>query len=143
MSTLQTTLASVIRARIDEGRLPADAPEKVWGSYGSFLPCDGCGDKILLSQIEYSFTIGHRTVRLHAHCYGHWRPEQQRRAAGRLTRAILEGGGTTCVDCTARTLGVSTEGLTSRLLKLRQIVAVGSCVARCCRCDQLGLVLKI
>jgi len=92
MSTLQTTLASVIRARIDEGRLPADAPEKVWGSYGSFLPCDGCGDKILLSQIEYSFTIGHRTVRLHAHCYGHWRPEQQRRAAGRLTRAILEGG---------------------------------------------------
>ena len=63
--------------------------------------------------------------------------------SGRLARALVESGGTTCIDCTARTLGASTDRLASQLLKLQHTIAVGSAIAWCRRCERFALVLKI
>ena len=136
-------LTDLIRQKLDDGTLPRDEPAKAWEAYGSLLPCDACGTRVLRRQIEYSFTIGSKFFRFHAPCYEVWGTERRRQGAGHTARAIVEGGGVTCIDCLARKLRVPSESVADRLLRLQQNIAVESTIGRCRRCGAVALVLRI
>jgi len=139
-------LADLIRQKLDEHRLPREDPGKVWGGYGSLVPCDACDDKILLAQVEYSFTIDEVFYRFHIGCFGLWEAERIRRgwsgAVVRATRAILHADNTTCVDCIARRASVSVDTLISALVTMQHHLRVTSTIRRCRSCRLLALVLR-
>ncbi len=75
--------ADKIRDKLGRGVLPRNRPEKICGSYGRRLPCDGCDEPILPAQVQYEFEVGERTIRLHLGCMGLWEAELLRRGWSR------------------------------------------------------------
>jgi hypothetical protein len=77
------SLRQVILRKLDDGALPAKAPNKVYSGYGSGATCDACGDTIIRVQVEYelNYPDERRTFRLHLSCAGLWE-------AVRLTRGL-------------------------------------------------------
>jgi hypothetical protein len=45
-----------ILANLDAGRLPPNAPQKMYAGYGDGHACDGCGDIISSTQVEWEAT---------------------------------------------------------------------------------------
>jgi hypothetical protein len=80
MPDLKTSIADRIRAKLDAGDLPRLGPKKMWGGFGKNNACDGCGNPILTTDIEYEFNLGDkRTCRFHISCAGIWQAELRRR----------------------------------------------------------------
>ena len=69
-----------VRHKVERGELPLDVPEKMYAGFGRDNPCDGCDQPIGRAQVEYEFTVGDRTLRLHLGCAGLL--EAARRRAG-------------------------------------------------------------
>lgn len=46
-----------VRAKVEDGRLPLDAPTRMWAGHGTSKVCDGCGEPIFPSQVEYEFVM--------------------------------------------------------------------------------------
>jgi hypothetical protein len=70
-----------IAAKVESGDLPLDLPRRMWAGRGSGKSCNGCGEVIDPSQVEYEFEAadGH-TVRLHLGCASLLEAERRRRA---------------------------------------------------------------
>ena len=68
-----------IRAKVDAGDLPREAPGKMYAGFGTGEPCDGCETPILPAQVEYEFeTAGGRVIRFHLGCAGLWEAYRRR-----------------------------------------------------------------
>jgi hypothetical protein len=70
---------NLIGERLESGRLPRDAPAKMYAGYGRGYRCDGCDQTILPAQVEYEFEGDGRTIRFHLGCAGIWEAERRRR----------------------------------------------------------------
>ena len=69
-----------ILANLDAGRLPPNAPRKMYAGYGDGHACDGCGEIIGPTQVEWEATYEDgRVYRLHLGCAGLWESERRRR----------------------------------------------------------------
>ena len=69
-----------ILENLDAGRLPPDAPQQMFAGYGDGRACDGCGDVIGPTQVEYEATYeDSRTFRVHLACAALWEAERNRR----------------------------------------------------------------
>jgi hypothetical protein len=77
--------ANLIRERLDAGRLPIAAPPTMWAGYGSGNPCDGCGELLSPTQVEYEFEAAGQTIRFHLGCAALWEAECCRRGHRRST----------------------------------------------------------
>jgi hypothetical protein len=67
-----------IHAKVEDGRLPLELPAR----FGSEKPCDGCGEAISSSQVEYEFESREgRTIRLHLGCASLLEAERRRRSS--------------------------------------------------------------
>jgi hypothetical protein len=77
-----------VLAAIEAGRLPLERPQKMYAGHGEGRVCDGCGEPIDKTQIEYEavYTSGH-AAHLHLGCAGLLDAEQSRRAR---TEAVTE-----------------------------------------------------
>jgi len=84
-----TRLADEIRGKIN-GDLPRSRPPKVWGGFGDFGTCSGCGQSIFPAQIRSEFSVDLRAFRSHLGCFGSWDAETRRRGFDRP--APLHGG---------------------------------------------------
>lgn len=72
-------MASPIRERLADGRLPVDKPRKTWAGNGTNRLCHGCDQIILRAQIEYEIDMEDRHIfRLHVGCLGLWQAERSR-----------------------------------------------------------------
>ena len=70
------------RGKVEDGRLPVEVPARVWTGSGSGKPCDGYGQVISRSQVEYEFESGDaRTIRLHPGCVSLLEAERRRRSS--------------------------------------------------------------
>jgi hypothetical protein len=72
-------------ANLDAGRLPPDAPRRMYAGYGQGHACDGCGEIIGPTQLveyEANYEDG-RAYRVHLACAGLWEVERSRRSRGR------------------------------------------------------------
>lgn len=70
-----------IAAKVERGELSLELPKRMWAGRGSGKPCDGCGEVISASQVEYEFESGDgRTVRLHLGCASLLEAERRRRS---------------------------------------------------------------
>jgi hypothetical protein len=68
-----SALGDAIRAKIADGLLPMERPEKMYGSYGHEEPCSVCGALIQRSQVEWSFLKDDKAeYRFHLGCYAVW-----------------------------------------------------------------------
>jgi hypothetical protein len=76
-------LADEIRDKIDSGDLPRSKPRKVWGGFGDFGTCSGCGQSIFPAQIRYEFSVDLRAFRFHFGCFGLWDAETRRHSFDR------------------------------------------------------------
>ena len=73
-------LARVIRAKLDDRSLPREEHIKVYGSHGTQLPCDACGQPILPAQVQYEVEFEEKpSIRLHLGCFGLYEAERLRR----------------------------------------------------------------
>jgi hypothetical protein len=54
MPDRQPSVTDRIRARMDAGVLRAIGPKTMWADFGQGNPCNGCGESILTSDIEYA-----------------------------------------------------------------------------------------
>ena len=80
MPNVRPAIAARIKARLDGGDLPRIGPKKMWASFGNNVICDGCGNPILTTDIEYEFNLADKqTCRFHIGCAGLWQTELQRR----------------------------------------------------------------
>jgi hypothetical protein len=71
-----------IRAKVEDGRLPLELPARMWAGFGSEKPCDGCGEAISRSQVEYEFESRDGcTIRLHLGCASLLEAERRRRSS--------------------------------------------------------------
>lgn len=71
-----------MRAKVEDGRLPLELPARMWAGFGSEKPCDGCGEAISSSQVEYEFESREgRTIRLHLGCASLLEAERRRRSS--------------------------------------------------------------
>ena len=69
-----------ILANLDAGRLPPNAPQKMWAGYGKGHACDGCGEIISPTQVEWEATYADsRAYRVHLACAAVWEAERNRR----------------------------------------------------------------
>ncbi len=80
-------LHELARARIEDGRLPCDAPETMWGGRGTGARCEVCEQPIGAGEIEYEVQLladRPLTCSLHFRCHAAWVAECDRRrtAAG-------------------------------------------------------------
>jgi hypothetical protein len=67
MPSVQAVITDRISTKLDVGDLPRIGPEKMWAGFGSNDACDGCGQRILKTDIEYKFNLGDkRTCRISA-----------------------------------------------------------------------------
>jgi hypothetical protein len=68
-----TSIADMIRSKVDVGTLPRKPPIKLWASPGNEQPCIACEQPILKSQVEYELEYERPVaIRLHSECYGIW-----------------------------------------------------------------------
>ena len=77
-------LSPAQRARVLDsiatGRLPLDPPRKMYAGHGDGRTCNGCGDAIDHTQVEYeSIYANGRAYHLHLACAGLWDVQRQRR----------------------------------------------------------------
>jgi hypothetical protein len=68
-----------IRERLDQGLLPREGSKTMFAGHGTKLPCAGCDEPILPSQVEYEFDVDGRIVRFHLGCAGVWEAERRQR----------------------------------------------------------------
>jgi hypothetical protein len=75
-----TSVAEMIRKKLDAGTLPHDSPAKLWAGIGSGKCCTACEQPILESEPEYEpqYDDGHPVLRFHARCHSVWDEERQR-----------------------------------------------------------------
>jgi hypothetical protein len=76
-------LADRIRHEIDTGGLPALLPDKIVTGLAEGAPCAGCGEPIVLFQVEHRLETPEQSWRLHLACAGLWRAELHRRGMSR------------------------------------------------------------
>jgi hypothetical protein len=77
------SIAQRIRDRLDAGALVRIGPKKMWGGFGRRNICDGCGEPILTTQVEYEYMVDDDvTYRFHIDCAGLWQAELTRRGLG-------------------------------------------------------------
>ena len=70
-----------ILANLDAGRLPPDAPQQMYAGYGDGHACDGCGEIIGSTQVEWEATYADsRAYRVHLACAALWEAERSRRS---------------------------------------------------------------
>ena len=87
-------IGDLIRAKLDSGTLPDQAPGKMFAGYGNDRSCSACETPILRSQVEYEFdTPGGVTIRFHLGCAGAWEAERRRRGSSRPPNRQSPGGG--------------------------------------------------
>jgi hypothetical protein len=81
----KTSIAQRIRDRLDAGALVRIGPKKMWGGYGKRNTCDGCGEPIRTTQVEYEYVVDTDvTYRFHIGCAGLWQAELKRRGWDKL-----------------------------------------------------------
>lgn len=71
-------VASRVRAKIAEGRLPlpANPPGKMWVGPGNLRPCDACDQPITHIETEYEIDLPTgQTIRFHKRCFEVWQTE--------------------------------------------------------------------
>ena len=69
-----------ILENLEAGRLPPDPPQKMYAWYGEGRPCDGCGELVGLTQLEWEATYQDgRAYRVHLACAALWEAERRRR----------------------------------------------------------------
>ena len=79
-----TDIAATIRAKITARTLPRVMPSQVWAGYGTGQPCDGCGQEILDTGIEYEVEIPDwGRIRFHLTCLAIWHHERVKLQAER------------------------------------------------------------
>jgi hypothetical protein len=86
MSTSEPELHRLVRARIDDRRLPCDPPAKMWGGRGTGALCEVCGEPIGPDEIEYEVQLVANQpliCRLHLRCHAAWCAECDRRQDAR------------------------------------------------------------
>ena len=67
-----------VRANLDAGRLPLDRPQKMHAGRGDGTGCDGCGEIIDRTEVEYEATYENgRACRLHLACAALWEVERR------------------------------------------------------------------
>ena len=63
----------------------AIGPKKMWGGFGKRDTCDGCGEPVLTTQVEYEYVVDTDvTYRFHIGCAGLWQAELKRRGWDKL-----------------------------------------------------------
>ena len=62
----------VIRQKVERGELPAASAEAMFAGNGMAGPCDGCGVRIVHTEIACGFDYPDRTYRLHLECAAVW-----------------------------------------------------------------------
>jgi hypothetical protein len=72
-----------IREAIVGGRLPREAPQRLWGGRGIGAACAICGEWISPGQFEYEFECapagnryGRASFHVHTDCYSAWERER-------------------------------------------------------------------
>jgi hypothetical protein len=72
-----------ILANLHARRLPLDEPRRMYAGYGQGRVCEGCGEDIGPTQVEYEaiYEDG-RAYRVHLACAGLWEVERSRRREG-------------------------------------------------------------
>jgi hypothetical protein len=82
IATIPEQIAQRIRDRLDAGALVRMGPMKMWGGLGKRDACDGCGEPILATEVEYEFMVDKDvTYRFHISCARMWQAELARRGA--------------------------------------------------------------
>ena len=77
---MPTSLADLVRDKLDAGTLPHESPVKMWAGNGRGAPCTACDEPILRAQVEYEPQYdGRAPIRLHVGCHGLWQDERRRR----------------------------------------------------------------
>jgi hypothetical protein len=64
--------AQQIAERLADGRLPRKKSLHMWAGIGKGRTCDGCGESILVKEVEHEHDRGGGTVRFHAACSVLW-----------------------------------------------------------------------
>ena len=84
-----TSIADMIRTKLDAGTLPLHAPIKLWAGIGTGEPCSGCEQPILESEPEYEpqYDDVHPAIRFHAGCHNVWDEARQQRGHERPNAA--------------------------------------------------------
>jgi hypothetical protein len=68
-----------IRDKIARGTLTVEPPRRMYASYGTGMVCDGCGEPITHTQIEYEWVLpGDRSIRMHLGCASLLEAERRR-----------------------------------------------------------------
>jgi hypothetical protein len=68
-----TSIADVIRSKLDAGTLPLKLPRQIWAGNGSDRACAVCDASIPKSQVEYELEYdGGVTIVFHADCHAMW-----------------------------------------------------------------------
>jgi hypothetical protein len=80
-ATVPTTIAAMIRKKLDAGTLPLNSPAKLWAGLGSGRLCVACEHQIQSSQAEYEleYDDDRPIPRFHAACHALWEEERLRR----------------------------------------------------------------
>jgi hypothetical protein len=70
-------LSAIVRAKVNAGTLPKDAPVKVWAGYGTGKKCDAWDLPTSKAGIEYEVDIADRqTFLFHQACLTAWHQER-------------------------------------------------------------------
>jgi hypothetical protein len=71
---------SLIQSKLAREELPSETAERMWAGYGKGHLCDGCGQPVSETDIEYelefSLSATQRIVRLHRVCCVVWNIER-------------------------------------------------------------------
>jgi CheY-like chemotaxis protein len=79
------SVAQRIRDRLDAGALLRIGPKKMWCGRGKSNTCDGCGEPILTTEVEYELKVDDSvSYRFHMACAGLWQTELKRRGWDKL-----------------------------------------------------------
>jgi hypothetical protein len=79
------SIARRICDRLDAGALVRIGPKKMWGGYGKRNTCDGCGEPILATEVEYEYKVDDDvSYRFHIACAGLWESELRRHGWDKL-----------------------------------------------------------
>ena len=93
MADEKISVAQRIRDRLDAGALLRIGPKKMWGGFGRRNTCDGCGEPILTTQVEYEYVVDDDvTYRFHIGCADLWESELRRRGLDKLDDGTVSVG---------------------------------------------------
>ena len=89
----EIALRGKIREAIRAGKLPTQAPERMWAGPGGGLPCLLCGEPVQRDEIEYELVFAQgadaKAVSQHVHgqCFAAWEIERRQAADAATPRA--------------------------------------------------------